>query len=407
MNHTRSTLTRFADDMAASTGPNGFDTKQFYQRWFPKERSYFFLFRKNLRVTNLQHAEIMALARTSIAHSSSNDVAPSDIQFMTSHEFKEAMSRLLQDLPLRPQSATADANTVAQLYHRVISGTVILDSYYGSAILCLPHHLGMDLSCICGTSGYIHSCGQLIYARTMGNAKKEELYTEIKEYLRRDNANNEKTFFAVYAHEDFSEHDQEKRSELRNGLDEAKLFTEKCYVEGIRMVDLLKDMRQLFHADLVIPKPGDFRTMHKRARRQKDVRKERTLWLIRDSGVSPHDASQPTKDHYYICYEQRYLNQNVFHLFDENKPGWLAHTTIPHTLAAAMVNITRPKWPTKRRTVILDPFSGSGTVCIEAAKYKNVKVLGADKDPCAISFFMTISGTFAQTPLHFRALRRF
>ena len=84
----------------------------------------------------------------------------------------------------------------------------------------------------------------------------------------------------------------------------------------------------------------------------------------------------------YICYEQHYKNENPFHLFDEDKVGWIDHTTIPHTLAGAMINITRP-WPDQRSVRIADPFSGSGTFWLEAIKLPKTKVYCSDLNPAA------------------------
>ena len=45
---------------------------------------------------------------------------------------------------------------------------------------------------------------------------------------------------------------------------------------------------------------------------------------------------------FLICYKQEFRNENPFHIFDENKPAWVSHTTAPHALTAAMLNIARP-----------------------------------------------------------------
>src|SRR5271168_4113152 len=50
---------------------SGFDTRKFFASWYrqPKQ-AHFFLFRKNLKVTNIQFAELLALVRV---HSSRVD----------------------------------------------------------------------------------------------------------------------------------------------------------------------------------------------------------------------------------------------------------------------------------------------------------------------------------------------
>jgi 16S rRNA G966 N2-methylase RsmD len=88
-----------------------------------------------------------------------------------------------------------------------------------------------------------------------------------------------------------------------------------------------------------------------------------------DSSISERDY--PGDERYYIVYEQEYKNENIFILFDELKPGWIAPTTLPHSLATAMFNITRPYWPNIVKITIVDPFGGSGTTYLESIKYGN------------------------------------
>ena len=94
------------------------------------------------------------------------------------------------------------------------------------------------------------------------------------------------------------------------------------------------------------------------------------FWLLVDRKPKT-DVRERGDEQYYILYEQSYRNENPHHLFDENKPAWIDHTTIPHTLAAAMINITRPWWKPKSNAssrILCDPFVGTGTTLLEALK---------------------------------------
>lgn len=77
------------------------------------------------------------------------------------------------------------------------------------------------------------------------------------------------------------------------------------------------------------------------------------------------------------------MNDNSFHVFDENKPAWIAHTTLPHTLAGAMINITLPWWPTHatESVTLLDPFAGTGTVFLESLKHPELLGYAFDNEP--------------------------
>lgn len=90
----------------------------------------------------------------------------------------------------------------------------------------------------------------------------------------------------------------------------------------------------------------------------------------------------PGSNRFLICYNQNVHNGNPFHLFDENKPAWVSHTTISHTLAGAMVNLTRP-WvghDIHHLAKLCDPFGGTGTVWLEALKLDNCEVESWDRE---------------------------
>jgi len=110
---------------------------------------------------------------------------------------------------------------------------------------------------------------------------------------------------------------------------------------------------------------------------------DKTLWFIADYSTDP-DVPRRGNKRYYICYEQQYVNENPFHAMDENKPAWIAHTTIPHTLMGAMLNLA---WmyaagPTPKLKVC-DPFVGSGTTWFEASKFGDIDSDVSDRMDCA------------------------
>ena len=74
---------RLHNTLDQSHQDNSLDMSQFYRLWFPRDRSYYFLFKKNLRVTNISHAELLALLR---AYITPLDEAPpcSELQFTSS-----------------------------------------------------------------------------------------------------------------------------------------------------------------------------------------------------------------------------------------------------------------------------------------------------------------------------------
>jgi tRNA G10 N-methylase Trm11 len=87
--------------------------------------------------------------------------------------------------------------------------------------------------------------------------------------------------------------------------------------------------------------------------------------LISDRSVSTFNPTNAGNDRYYICYEQVAKSDSPFFLFDENKPTWKSHTTLPHSLTAALLNSARP---VPIGGAVCDPFGGTGTTWFEAKR---------------------------------------
>jgi len=127
----------------------------FFRLWMKDQgNAYFFLFRKNLRVTNMQHAELLALVSAHCFETSTAKPAKS-LQFASPADFIATVQGLLETFPV---SEVGDkAKWFAAKYSHLLSRTVVVDAFYGSSSIHLPPHLDLDLRTICGLSGYIHS----------------------------------------------------------------------------------------------------------------------------------------------------------------------------------------------------------------------------------------------------------
>jgi putative RNA methylase family UPF0020 len=128
---------------------------------------------------------------------------------------------------------------------------------------------------------------------------------------------------------------------------------------------------------LFVPPPGDYHRTHIALRGQEQVDEDRTLWLIADSGIG--NKGENLAQRYLICFDQLLANWCPFQLFDENKPAWVAHTTIPHSLMRAMINLSLP-W-NEGEITICDPFVGTGTTWLETLKFTEAKASCSDLDP--------------------------
>lgn len=368
-------LTLASSEEIDPEGNRCFSPGKFFTNWFRKSGSaHFFLFRKNLKVTNIQFAELLSLIRSHTQQLSKLALVY-NLQFMSVSEFKEAISNLVEAFPRLDKESRYDF--IAKQYCQIISQHIVVDCFYGSCAVFVPPLLRLDIEAVCAYSGYIHSCGHNIFIRNIDKATTEEFYDVIGNYVEHSVGNDKPVFFSVYAHEDFTEYDREKKEYLRNGLDDVKVYVEKFYMGSERLTSVLNDMAQRFAGKLIIPDPGNYNEQHQEIRDKGGIDRTRTLWLLVDRSTG--EGAKETGPHrYFICYEQQLMNENPFPLFDENKPAWIGPITIPHTLLAAMINIAEPTRVKSEVVVLGDPFVGTGTTWLEALKYPRVKPLCSD-----------------------------
>src|SRR4051812_17382704 len=98
-----------AQTLSASEHDGKFDAAEFFQKWFRELGSaYFFVFSKNLRVTNIQFAELRALIRTHISKKEGSGKVGS-LQLLSYDELRTSLTLLVNTFP-------ADANEPINRY---------------------------------------------------------------------------------------------------------------------------------------------------------------------------------------------------------------------------------------------------------------------------------------------------
>lgn len=368
----------FRANLDAACSHGVFDPSKFFRLWFDEAgEAYFFLFKKNLRVTNIQFVELINLIRT-YTYEISTKKRKRQLLFLSSRSFKTALQSLVEEDREVSEVSQERLTLVSSLYHELLDRMVVFDIFHGSAVVFLPPSLELNIERIAYLSGYVHSCGRSVFIRAIDKLTKASMVEAIDRLLRR-HPSKQPIFFAPYAHEDFTTFDRSSATNLRDGLDEVKLYVEKFYVEGDRLPEVLTELRDKFKDKLYVPPPGDYHNSHIELRKRQSIDGQRTIWLIVDFPVD--DRGKRLEGRYLICYDQLHFNSCPFQIFDENKPAWVAHTTIPHSLARAMLNATLP-WP-DRTVKISDPFVGTGTTWFECLKFKEVIVFCSDLDPVA------------------------
>jgi tRNA G10 N-methylase Trm11 len=345
------------------------------KEWF-RGRGLFFLFTKHLRVTNVQFTELLGLLRMHMREKKSAEPAASLI-FTTSEEFDHLLVEVIE--PFLDRNNTELGKVLADLYFDVFARTVIVDPYYGSCNVFVPPTLRLDLAAIAGEAAYLHSCGFSVFVRNMVKAEPQLLHDKLSQhFLVHPPQSGKRIRFLIYADEDFTARDRRNAELLRNGLDDAKIHVEKAWFRTQRLVDVVNDLRSTMKDELVIDHSRDYVADLAAGQADETVDSTRTLWLVQDRAVGT-PCEQPGDERYYICYDQLYRSRNATHIFDENKPAWRDHTTMPPSLAGALLNIVRPR--ENKPIKVVDPFVGTGTSLLEALRFPDITFNGSDSDP--------------------------
>ncbi len=369
----REVLKQYTDAIFSTRKPISSDDA-FFNKWFREHgKAYTFVFKKNLKVTNIQFAELISLVRDNVT----SQKGKVDIQFLTVNEFIDKFSKLYntfftKEIYRNKKQLGHVFELFEKNYKEIFEKFIVSDTFYGTCGIFLPYHLNLDLGKICYLSGYIHSCGSNIYTRKIYKATEEEFYDKLHQFVTRHKLRS--IPFTLYCHEDFTPFDRaEGESFFHDGLDDIKFYAEKLFIGNTPLPLVIKHMQAdtRFKGFLDISIPGDY---------HKNIKGNSTnsIWLISDRSINNFEP-KPGQYKYFICYQQEYINENPFYLFDENKPGWIDHVTIPHTLMSAMLNISLTNINTSHGEVnVLDPFVGSGTTLFELAKYNHIKFFGSD-----------------------------
>ncbi|MBR1702711.1 MAG: hypothetical protein IJ716_12220 [Lachnospiraceae bacterium] len=355
----------------------------FFENWFTKNgKTYNFIFKQNLYVTNIQYRELIDLIQLNTTRESKRV----QINFMTTKDFFDFMSNIIESFidmnclrKIRENTCeielvSNDLERLCKNYLNIFENIVVVDSFYTSCIVSIPNGMVMDIQQICFQSGYIHSCGENIYTRNMKKAKYDSFVSRLEEYI--DNSDNILNFI-MYTHEDYPIKNKLYVNDFqKHGLDEIKFYLEKFYMQDIsllQVVEKLKSNGNLKNKIRIVSRSEAKRTQANEC-----------IWMIIDRSIS-EDLKYPGERRYYICYKQMYINENPFHIFDENKPGWIDSVTIPHTLMGAMLNIGLAGCLINERDkyIVVDPFVGTGTTLLETLKYTKIDFWGGDK--CAIT----------------------
>ena len=236
--------------------------------------------------------------------------------------------------------ATLNDDAVASfidVYLSLFGSTIMLDRLYSSCAVYAPPDLVFDIQQICAESGYVHSCGRHIYTESLQNADADDFTSALGRYLDRSAPDSAKVFLAAYASEDDPHEVATRWRGLPGRRKEAPVLRTYC---GAKNIAQLLTTLQASLENVYVAAPGDYRAERKAFAKEPNADVSRTIWILQDHGsVNPPGGAMSPR--YLVCYAQEWANVNPVYLLDEEKPAWVAQNTLPHTLAAALTNITR------------------------------------------------------------------
>jgi tRNA G10 N-methylase Trm11 len=357
-------------------------------------RGYYFIFRSGAAITNVQYSELTAqLSKFSTFVYGGDQAATgptqprTHCQFHSTNEVREALEGLWLSLVpdidhaiqlCNPKSGFIDGlkSAIKAAYASIAATTIVLDCLENSAIVFLPNTLTISLRDITIRSGYVISSGKLVYARNTEKSSIQECISSVEKYLAKRTKKSPPFAFCLYASEIFDQHESEMDKRfISGGLENLKFSGVKNYFGGIPLYSFRERLTEKFRDTFrFIGGNKDFRSQILEC----DGGTKGVFWLVKDRKLSNSRINRPSDD-LYIIYHQRYRNDDISNFFDEDKPGWIAPVTWPHSLTSAMLSLTLDRFGTGDDLIIVDPFVGSGTSLIEALKkYPNCSFWGAD-----------------------------
>lgn len=354
---------------------------EFFNRWFfDFGKASFVVFRKNLAETNIQLTELISLLRYSTSLKEEKA-----FQCATTSVFKQHLYHLWIDhnSQLRnPVKVKYAIKRFSEFYGELLSRTLVIDAYHGTASVYTPPTITVDFEKVCGLSGYIHSCGKLIFSRNIQKINENSIKRNLIAACKKDTS-EKKIAFCIFSKNGFASKNLHELEEQLHGLESLKIQDEKYYVDRLPLREAIYNVFQdndinekLLWIDPIkyssVVRDDDINDFN-----NDGVHSDRIIWLLLDHKIDSHGS----KNHackYYIFYEQQYRNANPCYIYDEAKPAWKAPETMPHSLNAAMLNIAISSYNSNSDITIHDPFCGTGTSILEGLKVKNAKCTGGD-----------------------------
>ncbi len=285
---------------------------------------YVFVFSESLNKTSIQYNELISLIKRTLS--------PEEVLI----EIKEYNSTILED------------NLISNL------DRVTIIKFTNSCIV--KSSIKLDLEKIIKNSGYIHSCGVLVFCKQWDSITTNDLINNINSFV-----DKEKAFCKLSFYTDVDIKD------LERNVDNIMIDKERTYIG-----------KKFFSKEIntILEKVNE----HLADKNLSSKNNINNIFVYKDeshnsfNGLEFYDEQDVSNT--LIAYNSLYKKDNALHILDhynESKPYWAGIYTTPHNLTNAMLNIAQ----IKEGEIIFDPFLHTGTTILEAAKY-GCTVIGSD-----------------------------
>ncbi|WP_155984447.1 hypothetical protein [Thioalkalivibrio sp. ALE10] len=226
--------------------------------------------------------------------------------------------------------------------------TLFVQCFQNSVVLSSPAVLFLEK--IISDSGYIQSCGELLFESPWYNVDSARLIDQLN---RCDMKTSRK--FVFYTVEEFG-----LNTPSREGVDGVKFFKNKHYIGN----ELASHFIARFQRDHLAPNDVVDRVAgYERPNTTADYE---SIFVIKDSiieNVSSFEKGHITNQQHIIAYHSEYKKENPVHILDDWRPFWPGQYTTPAVLATAALNLVRAD----ESTLFVDPYSGSGGIGVAAS----------------------------------------
>lgn len=345
--------------------------EELLQALYPQGQRYVVVFKQGFKKTNVHAVEFLYLLQMHTTLSEEN--YSRHLQIVSSRDIKESAN---QYLPIINESKTEEEkNAVLSTFVKYFSNKAVVDFNMTTATLFVPEGAKVDFRSIVAESGYIHSLGNYIYSGDLQSVKPTALAQTLRYAIELAKVEREKVMIVPYFHEDFTHRDRTKSMFLSEGLDDIKFHMSKAYVGQERLYKFLSEFVELHDEDVCMA-PTNYEISREMFRGKFPDHNPSAVWIITDFCLRDDELVAASQKN-ILAYRQTFKNENFYHFYEENKPAWASHTTLPHTLAGAMLNLAR-RWLPAGDVLVCDPFSGSGTVFLEAQKFTGLRCKSFD-----------------------------